>query len=260
MQFNRGETQIRSDIDSAMVKYFRGETSSTDENDFSIFDGCSGAFISSRTIVTAAHCFKKYETKNELLLMPNNQKGERIVARSGSFRIHSHPLYNPETIDPTYDLALIVFESEFHTGSVLQISPFLIPDLQNSRQNSSFYIFGGGARNIPLTTHDRENAFYEYLLNEPVKGAPVSFLQSINPEVFRFLTIPGVKVCQGDSGGALVHNNTSGEINLIGVNAVVSPDRFTYRTRKYRLVICTRTVQVSLLTPEKIQWIINNAS
>ncbi len=165
---------------------------------------CSGSYIGSNKILTAAHCFNSGKLKS----VSFNLQNEIVTCAYVSRRIHPKYIRNVAT----FDLAVIKFECTPEDSiKVNQVKPLEIAD---KATNDEIIVLGYGMKSLS----DAHNPFPElsYLTFPPLKLSKAKTL---------YLCVPANSKRTpylGDSGGPTLQNNHGGDYKIIGVSSQLS--------------------------------------
>lgn len=171
---------------------------------------CGGTLISLRTIMSAAHCFSKYEALSEISVSighlskwSHEASQERGYQKRKVGKIIRHPSYNEDTKD--HDIALMITTQQFvYTDYV---KPACLPkDKFDLPHGTKCVISGWGATQSA------------YVDNLQLQFATLKVLDNVSCNKLMYGKITdnmicaggnGRDTCQGDSGGPLVCSTLS---------------------------------------------------
>ena len=164
---------------------------------------CGGSLISSRHVMTAAHCVKGMRA-SRLHILTGTQSLTRGGTRRSVISINVHPKYKARTSD--YDIAVVTLKN-----AVSGIRPVgMLPRLRENAWASpgtTAYVLGwgdtkkGGGTSFPAALHQVQLP----LVSRTVCNRPISYDgQVTNRMICAGLQTGGKDSCQGDSGGPLI--------------------------------------------------------
>lgn len=175
-------------------------------------DGCTGTFVTSYQVVTAAHCLEGVEPgDNTIFAAKFDANGQEVTSfQADSFQIH--PLYDPQAKPSPYDLAVVNFPR--HAASEISLiasqrAPLDVwVQLVGYGDNENFFDESGqlsGSGNGRKRVGTNKLLAYDSDMIR-IDGVPGK-TAGINP---------GLRSCSGmgDSGGPLFYNSST----LIGIN------------------------------------------
>ena len=170
---------------------------------------CGGSIISSRTIVTAAHCYNKTNPITEVVIAEHNLP----IKGDGEFYIEvckvlPHPKYNPGGVGPDglvwhdYDYALMILCEDLTWSRA--VSPICLPDINFNNEGREAIVTGWGS------TLYEASPLADILQKSTVKtmtNDQCARTSRFNPNRISQRQIcavnPNTDSCSGDSGGPL---------------------------------------------------------
>lgn len=232
---------------------------------------CTGAFITDRTIVTAAHCLNfNLGILDTLDIAVVNDRTDQVIRYDSfskrQFTTHIREKYlliaalgyEATILSGEEDLGLIVLDEPYHRGPVT----VLMPPVDNlswrlSRERDLEYLIAGaGSRNFSRFTLFRTSKHRTYNENQGPLGASAEFDMLVEKMVMLKAT-SGFRICGGDSGGpVLVDFGASGH-HQVGVVTMIprNDDSGILALLSDPIANCAEEAFVTVLDDEKVNWI-----
>jgi len=176
---------------------------------------CGGSLISSREVLTAAHCTAT-GMANYVVLGEHNVKdssdGQKIVKVCGR---SDHPNYNDGNQDNDYAVLHLCESVQF----TREIRPVCLPSSSgNNYENKDAVVSGWGTLSSGGSTPDTlREVTVKTMSNAKCVGPATSYSSSDITSNMMCASNPNKDSCQGDSGGPLVTETGSNQYTLIGV-------------------------------------------
>merc|ERR1712042_26714 len=181
---------------------------------FSARPFCGGTLVSSKTVVTAAHCTSgatpAYVVLGEHDLTKSD--GEKKVRVCGTT---NNPNYNTRNIDYDFSILTLCEDVQFSTD----ISPACLPTTSTTNyDNKQAVVSGWGTLSTGGTTPSvLHEATVKTMSNSQCTSSSTSYSRWDITDRMICASAPGKDACQGDSGGPLVTRESGGFYTLIGV-------------------------------------------
>merc|ERR1711973_1970 len=185
---------------------------------------CGGTIVSSKSIVTAAHCTKGRKVEDIFVSVGDHDitvggdgEGER------TYRVCSkddHSQYNPRNMDYDYSVLTLCYELQF-TDTV---SPACLPYRNKSYwgmryENKAAVISGWGATSAGgQFSPQLQKANVTTMKNWQYTKGNFKYPRGLITPRIICATSPGTDTCQGDSGGPLVVQE-NGAYFLVGITS-----------------------------------------
>merc|ERR1712168_1027860 len=175
---------------------------------------CGGTLVSSKEVVTAAHCTSGATAAYVVLGEHDLTKadGEKKVRVCGTT---NNPNYNSRNIDYDFSILTLCEDVQFTTD----ISPACLPQSSNTNyDNRQAVISGWGTLSTGGTTPSvLHEATVKTMSNSQCTSSSTSYSRGVITDRMICATASGKDSCQGDSGGPLVTRESGGFYTLIGV-------------------------------------------
>ncbi|ODM99894.1 Serine protease 33 [Orchesella cincta] len=190
---------------------------------------CAGFMISSRYVISAAHCFSKkynlhveYQGNNVNLdsmmvavnrvKLSNNSDPSKIIAVN---KLTLHPNYD-DTLNN--DIAILELQKEIELND--ELNPICLPKMENEDEGSGdVTVAGWGYRHCDSVTTSNElhKITVQLWTADACKNAYKNENYVFNRKDYVCAGSDGKDISKGDSGGPLMHLNSDGRMSAIGI-------------------------------------------
>ncbi|XP_047234280.1 transmembrane protease serine 2 [Girardinichthys multiradiatus] len=165
---------------------------------------CGGTIISPNWILSAAHCFQKYNRATEWRVVYGDVKLSKMSYRGSVQRIINHEDF--DSVTNAYDIALL--KLKLPVTFTERVRPVCLPNSGiNVNAGARAWITGWGALISSGPTPDTLNQAQVTIYDRKTCNAPYVLDGEVTETMFCAGKLEGgVDTCQGDSGGPLVVN------------------------------------------------------
>ncbi|KAG7516369.1 hypothetical protein JOB18_030087 [Solea senegalensis] len=163
---------------------------------------CGGSIISPYWILSAAHCFQRYNNAYQWRVYAGGVSLRSMTSGKSVQKIINHENYDPDTHDN--DIALLRLTSPLTLSST--VKPVCLPNAGvNLAAERQAWITGWGSLRVSGPTPDRLNQAQVTIYSEETCNRQSVLNGKVTETMFCAGKLAGgVDTCQGDSGGPLV--------------------------------------------------------
>ncbi|CAH2050757.1 unnamed protein product, partial [Iphiclides podalirius] len=167
---------------------------------------CGGAILTSRAVLSAAHCFYGDTTVRWRIRVGSSWANSGGVVHNTA-QIITHPNYNSRLMDN--DVAILrsattfTYNNRVRAGSIAGVN-------YNLADNQAVFAIGWGVTSVSGAASEQLRHVQIWTINQTVcrnRYAELGLQITDNMLCSGWLDVGGRDQCQGDSGGPLIHNN-----------------------------------------------------